>query len=153
MTIANTLRQCGVLGVNRRNGDYVLAATKGGNMKRQMAFIAVFGALMLLMFGAPAEAQGPQPMHSDPYWLAQYWNNKYLNGDPVTRWEPQTLSTTYTRGGSVPFTIGVSLNCSMPTEIFGVPGMNSGSQNGSVWYSQVDGSSRLQVGLPFASTL
>jgi hypothetical protein len=32
----------------------------------------------------------------------------YLHGDPVTLWEPQTLSTTYTRGGSVPFTIGES---------------------------------------------
>jgi hypothetical protein len=32
----------------------------------------------------------------------------YLNGDPVTRWEPDTLSTTYTRGGPVPFTIGQS---------------------------------------------
>ncbi len=32
----------------------------------------------------------------------------YLNGDPVTLWEAQTLSTTYTRSGSVPFTIGQS---------------------------------------------
>jgi hypothetical protein len=32
----------------------------------------------------------------------------YLNGDPVTRWEAETLSTTYTRAGSVPFTIGQS---------------------------------------------
>ena len=32
----------------------------------------------------------------------------YLHGDPVTRWEAQTLSTTYTRTGSVPFTIGQS---------------------------------------------
>jgi hypothetical protein len=32
----------------------------------------------------------------------------YLHGDPVTLWEPQVLSTTYTRGGSVPFTIGES---------------------------------------------
>jgi hypothetical protein len=32
----------------------------------------------------------------------------YLNGDPVTQWEAQTLSTTYTRSGSVPFTIGQS---------------------------------------------
>ena len=32
----------------------------------------------------------------------------YLNGDPVTLWEAQELSTTYTRGGSVPFTIGES---------------------------------------------
>jgi hypothetical protein len=32
----------------------------------------------------------------------------YLNGDPVTMWEAQTLSTTYTRAGSVPFTIGQS---------------------------------------------
>jgi hypothetical protein len=32
----------------------------------------------------------------------------YLHGDPVTRWEAGTLSTTYTRAGSVPFTIGQS---------------------------------------------
>jgi hypothetical protein len=32
----------------------------------------------------------------------------YLNGDPVTKWEAKTLSTTYTRAGSVPFTIGQS---------------------------------------------
>jgi len=32
----------------------------------------------------------------------------YLNGDPVTLWEAKTLSTTYTRSGTVPFTIGQS---------------------------------------------
>jgi len=32
----------------------------------------------------------------------------YLNGNPVTKWSAQTLSTTYTRAGSVPFTIGQS---------------------------------------------
>ena len=32
----------------------------------------------------------------------------WLNGDPVTEWSAQTLSTTYTRTGSVPFTIGQS---------------------------------------------
>ncbi|HJW93368.1 MAG TPA: carboxypeptidase regulatory-like domain-containing protein, partial [Thermoanaerobaculia bacterium] len=32
----------------------------------------------------------------------------YLHGGPVTKWEAQTLSTTYTRAGSVPFTIGQS---------------------------------------------
>jgi hypothetical protein len=32
----------------------------------------------------------------------------WLNGDPVTDWEAGTLSTTYTRVGSVPFTIGQS---------------------------------------------
>ena len=32
----------------------------------------------------------------------------YLNGDPVTLWEAQTPSTAYTRGGTVPFTIGES---------------------------------------------
>jgi len=32
----------------------------------------------------------------------------FLDGDPVTRWEAQNLSTTYTRAGSVPFTIGQS---------------------------------------------
>ena len=32
----------------------------------------------------------------------------YLHGDPVTLWEAQDPSTTYTRAGSVPFTIGES---------------------------------------------
>jgi hypothetical protein len=32
----------------------------------------------------------------------------FLAGEPVTRWEAQTLSTAYTRSGSVPFTIGQS---------------------------------------------
>jgi len=32
----------------------------------------------------------------------------YLHGNPVTLWEAQTLSTTYTRSGAVPFTIGQS---------------------------------------------
>jgi hypothetical protein len=32
----------------------------------------------------------------------------YLNGDPVTLWEAQSLSTSYTRAGTVPFTIGQS---------------------------------------------
>ncbi|MBI1762467.1 MAG: TonB-dependent receptor [Acidobacteria bacterium] len=32
----------------------------------------------------------------------------YLHGDPVTLWEAKTLSTTYTRAGNVPFTIGQS---------------------------------------------
>jgi hypothetical protein len=32
----------------------------------------------------------------------------YLHGDPVTKWEAQQLSTTYSRSGSAPFTIGQS---------------------------------------------
>jgi hypothetical protein len=32
----------------------------------------------------------------------------YLNGDPVTKWEAQTLSTAYTRAGSNPFSFGQS---------------------------------------------
>jgi hypothetical protein len=32
----------------------------------------------------------------------------YLNGDPVTHWDAPVISTTYTRGGTVPFTIGQS---------------------------------------------
>ena len=32
----------------------------------------------------------------------------WLNGDPVTEWSAPTISTTYTRAGSVPFTIGQS---------------------------------------------
>jgi hypothetical protein len=39
----------------------------------------------------------------------------YLHGDPVTLWEAQTLSTTYTRSGTVPFTIGQSRS----SDIFG----------------------------------
>ena len=32
----------------------------------------------------------------------------FLDGDPVTKWDAQALSTAYTRSGSVPFTIGQS---------------------------------------------
>jgi hypothetical protein len=32
----------------------------------------------------------------------------YLHGDPVTSWTAPTISTTYTRGGAVPFTVGQS---------------------------------------------
>jgi hypothetical protein len=32
----------------------------------------------------------------------------YLHGDPITLWEAQNLTTTYTRGGAVPFTVGQS---------------------------------------------
>ncbi len=32
----------------------------------------------------------------------------YVDGDPVTKWEAQNLSTTYSRSGSVPFSIGQS---------------------------------------------
>ena len=32
----------------------------------------------------------------------------WLNGDPVTEWDAKSLSTTYSRAGSVPFTIGQS---------------------------------------------
>jgi hypothetical protein len=32
----------------------------------------------------------------------------WLNGDPVTEWDAKNLSTSYTRAGSVPFTIGQS---------------------------------------------
>ena len=39
----------------------------------------------------------------------------YLNGNPVTLWEAQNLSTTYTRSGNVPFTIGQS----RASDIFG----------------------------------
>ena len=52
----------------------------------------------------------------------------------------------------MPLTIGVSLNASMPTETLGVDGINAGSQNGSLWYCQVVGSSRLQgLRLPWPS--
>jgi hypothetical protein len=42
-----------------------------------------------------------------PRWLNEA-RFAYLHGDPVTLWEAQNLSTTYTRAGSVPFTIGQS---------------------------------------------
>ena len=69
-------------------------------------------------------------------------------GSRSGRW-PRSGSGTGTTSGSpwssgtpCPFTIGVSLNCSIPTEMFGVPGISFGSQNGSVWYCQVLGSFR-----------
>ena len=55
-------------------------------------------------------------------------------------------TTNYDRVLAVPLTIGVSLNCSMPAEMSGVPGIICGSQKGSSWYCQVAGSSRLQAG-------
>src|SRR6185369_18022799 len=42
----------------------------------------------------------------------------YLNGDPVTLWEAQTLSTAYTRAGSVPFTIGQSRESNLHSRQF-----------------------------------
>ena len=47
------------------------------------------------------------------------------------------LGSTVVVGYTVPLTIGVSLNASMPTEMFGVHGIVGGSQKGSVWYCQV----------------
>ncbi len=44
----------------------------------------------------------------------------YLHGDPVTLWESQNLSTTYTRGGSVPFTIGESRSSNLYSHQFQV---------------------------------
>ena len=40
--------------------------------------------------------------------LANEARFSYLNGDPIAKWEARTLSTAYTRTGSVPFTIGQS---------------------------------------------
>ena len=42
----------------------------------------------------------------------------YLDGDPVTLWEAETLSTTYTRGGAVPFTIGESRSSDLHSRQF-----------------------------------
>ena len=42
----------------------------------------------------------------------------YLNGDPVTLWEAQSLSTTYTRAGTVPFTIGESRSSDLHSRQF-----------------------------------
>src|SRR5262245_15102117 len=50
----------------------------------------------------------------------------YLNGDPVTLWEAQSLSTTYTRAGSVPFTIGES----RPADLFGHQGQATDTWSG-----------------------
>ncbi len=55
-----------------------------------------------------------------------------------------TSARTVVVGYAVPLTIGVSLNCSIPTEMFGVPGIRAGSQYGAVSYCQVAGSSRSQ---------
>ena len=42
----------------------------------------------------------------------------YLHGDPVTLWEAQQPSTTYTRAGSVPFTIGESRSADLYSHQF-----------------------------------
>ena len=44
----------------------------------------------------------------------------YLKGSPVTLWEAQNLSTAYTRGGSVPFTIGESRQSDITSHQFQV---------------------------------
>ena len=44
----------------------------------------------------------------------------YLHGDPVTLWESQDLSTTYTRVGSAPFTIGESRSSDLYSHQFQV---------------------------------
>jgi Carboxypeptidase regulatory-like domain/TonB dependent receptor-like, beta-barrel len=44
----------------------------------------------------------------------------YLHGDPVTLWESQDLSTTYTRAGSAPFTIGESRSSDLYSHQFQV---------------------------------
>ena len=56
------------------------------------------------------------------------------------------FGSSVTFGYAVPLTMGVSLNCSIPTEMFGVLGMSFGSQNGSVSYCQVSGSFRSHAG-------
>ena len=43
----------------------------------------------------------------------------------------RTVNIPDTVGYAVPLTSGVSLNCSIPTDMFGVPGIIAGSQNGS----------------------
>ena len=54
-------------------------------------------------------------------------------------------------GYAVPFTIGVSLNCSMPTEMLGVPGINSGSQKSAVLGSQFGSKYGFAIGPCFVS--
>jgi len=46
------------------------------------------------------------------------------------------FGSTVVVGYAVPLTIGVSLKASMPTEMFGVPGMSAGSQNSCTFGSQ-----------------
>ncbi|HWR97220.1 MAG TPA: hypothetical protein VN317_02275 [Candidatus Methanoperedens sp.] len=65
----------------------------------------------------------------------------------------QIFGSSVSVGYATPFTRGVSLNCSMPTEMFGVPGICAGSQNGSVWYCQLVGLVIVMpVTAPFAPT-
>ena len=63
------------------------------------------GPQVLAPLGDRRRSTSPRSLDSNIVNEARF---AYLNGDPVTLWEAQTLSTTYTRAGSVPFTIGQS---------------------------------------------
>lgn len=51
-------------------------------LKKGVLFLV--GLILILGISGPALAEGPiGPQHSDPYWVASYWNNKNLSGTPV----------------------------------------------------------------------
>jgi hypothetical protein len=50
-------------------------------LKKTSIRIVLVGILLLAAIAV--YAQGAEPQHSDPYWLAAYWNNISLSGDPA----------------------------------------------------------------------
>lgn len=62
----------------------------------------VFGLVAFLLVSSTALAQGPQPQHADPNWLASYWNNKYLRGDPVLQRSEASIDHDWGHAAPVP---------------------------------------------------
>lgn len=71
------------------------------------AFGAALLALTLLLStifsGGTAQAQGPvTPRHTDPFWVASYWNNTTLTGTPVLVQEERNLAYEWGTGSPHP---------------------------------------------------
>ena len=66
-----------------------------------VALLALF--LAALFNGGTAQAQGPvTPRHTDPFWVASYWNNTTLSGTPVLNQEERNLAFEWGTGSPHP---------------------------------------------------
>jgi len=69
-------------------------------MFKRIRLLTLFVALLLL--AAPVTAQGPSPQHSDPTWLASYWNNIHLAGAPVLQRAEANIDYNWGSGSPAP---------------------------------------------------
>lgn len=49
----------------------------------KVRFIGFLLLLILLVPGMAMAQDGPRPLHNDPFWTAEYWNNASLAGQPL----------------------------------------------------------------------